>query len=423
MSEKSTPSTRFDGFTNDSELRQASHNVPAVRFTGFNDVWKVARGVELFEQFSDKGYPQLPVLSATQDEGMVLRSETDRQIIQNTNHFDSYKRVRPGQFVIHLRSFQGGFAFSKVEGITSPAYTVFGLKDTEQHPQFWAIKFASRKFIDYLKKVTIGIRDGRSIDVPAFMTLPETFPSVSEQKKIAALLSSVDETLYLCQRKLDLLTQAKKALMQQIFSRKLRFTADDGSAFPDWEEKKLGDLFVKAGSGGTPKSSISEYYGGDINFLSISDVSESNGHIVQTTKKLTESGLQHSTAWIVPKGSISLAMYASVGKVAILDIDAATSQAFYNMTFSDDDLRDLLYQKLTMVNDEGGWIPLISTGTQPNLNAEKVRNYVISLPSNRTEIHRINLVLHSADALVDQARAELEQWQEVKKSLLQQIFV
>lgn len=83
-----------------------------------------------------------------------------------------------------------------------------------------------------------------------------------------------------------------------------------------------------AGSGGTPDSTNKRYYNGDIPFLSISDITNSNGYIYKTEKHITRLGLDNSVAWLVPSGSISLAMYASVGKVAILKVESATSQAF-----------------------------------------------------------------------------------------------
>ena len=101
----------------------------------------------------------------------------------------------------------------------------------------------------------------------------------------------------------------------------------------EWEERKLSELIQKGGSGGTPKSTNKTFYDGNIPFLGISDISKSNGYIDNTEKHISENGLNNSSAWIVPKGAISLAMYASVGKLAILNINVATSQAFYNMVF------------------------------------------------------------------------------------------
>ena len=85
--------------------------------------WEQRKAKELFVSTADKGYPELPVLSATQDRGMIRRDENSINIFHDKKNEAGYKRVLPGQFVIHLRSFQGGFAHSTIEGITSVSYT------------------------------------------------------------------------------------------------------------------------------------------------------------------------------------------------------------------------------------------------------------------------------------------------------------
>lgn len=118
----------------------------------------------MFVSTADKGHPELPVLSATQDRGMIRRDENSINIYHDKKNEEGYKRVLPGQFVIHLRSFQGGFAHSAIEGITSPVYTVFGFSEPEKHnPNYWKYVFTSKEFIRRLETVTYGIRDGRAL--------------------------------------------------------------------------------------------------------------------------------------------------------------------------------------------------------------------------------------------------------------------
>ena len=145
-----------------------------------------------------------------------------------------------------------------------------------------------------------------------------------------------------------------------------------------WEQRKLGELFDSGGSGGTPSASNSAYYDGNINFLGISDVHER--FISETKKTITQKGLQNSAAWVVPKGTLSLAMYASVGVVGICSIETATSQAFYNMIFRSNSLRDFVFTRLEKANQEREWEPLVSTGTQRNLNSAKVKGFAIGVP-------------------------------------------
>lgn len=193
--------------------------VPEIRFDGFEGNWEKKPAKKLFSLYSDKGYPSLPVLSASQEEGMILRNDVGFNMSYNKENIISYKRVRPGQFVIHLRSFQGGFSHSDLEGITSPAYTIFGLRDGDNHDDhFWGIYFTSKSFIKRLEKVTYGIRDGRSISVDGFMNLDMTYPSTKEeQSNIAKFFSRLDVHIKAMSDKLDKLKQIRKGLLEKMF--------------------------------------------------------------------------------------------------------------------------------------------------------------------------------------------------------------
>jgi type I restriction enzyme S subunit len=190
----------------------------------------------------------------------------------------------------------------------------------------------------------------------------------------------------------------------------------------DWEQRKLGELVVKGGSGGTPTTSNAEYYMGNIPFLSITDISSSNGYIYDTEKHITEEALNSSAAWIVPSESIALAMYASVGKVAILKQNIATSQAFYNMVIPEITTRDYIYQYLKKLEEFSEWDPLISTGTQANLNAEKVKNLLVNIPKEILEQKEIGATLNFFDHLITLHQRKLEKEKSLKKSLLSEMF-
>lgn len=180
--------------------------------------WEQRKAKELFNSTADKGYPELPVLSATQDRGMIRRDENSINVFHNKSNEIGYKRVLPGQFVIHLRSFQGGFAHSSIEGITSPAYTVFGFSEAENHDsEYWKYVFTSKEFIRRLETVTYGIRDGRSISYDEFLTLSFAYPSKAEQTAIARYLDKLSNLITLHQRQLEKLKNIKSALLEKMF--------------------------------------------------------------------------------------------------------------------------------------------------------------------------------------------------------------
>lgn len=194
---------------------------PEIRFPGFTDDWEQRKAGEIFKSVSDKGYTDLPVLSASQELGMILRDEIGIDIKYDESSIKNYKRVKPGQFVIHLRSFQGGFAWSDIEGITSPAYTILDYQEPEEHcSKFWKIVLTSPMFITRLETVTYGIRDGRSISFTDFSTLNLNVPSITEQQKIGKYFSKLDNLITLHQRKCEQLKELKKFMLQNMFPKK-----------------------------------------------------------------------------------------------------------------------------------------------------------------------------------------------------------
>ena len=191
---------------------------------------------------------------------------------------------------------------------------------------------------------------------------------------------------------------------------------------PAWKQRKLMNLYKEGASGGTPNTSKTEYYNGCIPFLGISDITNSNGYIHKTEKTITIEGLNNSTSWLVPSESISLAMYASVGKVAILKTNVATSQAFYNMVFNDLTKRDFIFQYLLKTEVENGWEENISTGTQGNLNAAKVKSFKVNIPISSKEQRKISDFLFNLDNLITRHQRKLEKMKELKKSYLSEMF-
>lgn len=237
---------------------------PEIRFNGFEGEWVKDNAVYIFETYYDKNHPNLPVLSASQELGMVIRDNVGFQVQHNKENEVGYKRVLPGQFVIHLRSFQGGFAHSMVEGITSPAYTVMQFKNSStQDDIYWKYVLTSKTFIKRLETVTYGIRDGRSISFEDFSELNFTFPSLSEQQKIGLFLTTLDKLIAKLEAKLDKLRKLKQALLEKMFANvngggyetpEIRF-----KGYTDkWEVKELREVAEFAKGKGYSKGDLTK---------------------------------------------------------------------------------------------------------------------------------------------------------------------
>lgn len=194
-------------------------NKPEIRFKGYKSTWQKIDANIIFKTYYDKNHPELPVLSASQEFGMVIRKDVGFQVQHNKENEVGYKRVLPGQFVIHLRSFQGGFAHSSVEGITSPAYTIIEFRDPQENDDtYWKYVLTSKDFIKRLETVTYGIRDGRSISFDDFSKLDFHVPPVNEQRKIGKTLLLIDTLIRKLELKLEKLRNIKQSLLKQMFT-------------------------------------------------------------------------------------------------------------------------------------------------------------------------------------------------------------
>lgn len=201
-----------------SMFPQEGETTPRVRFKGFEGEWEKVRASNVFKTFNEKNRPDLPVLSATQDRGMVTREAIGYNIFHDKSNEATYKHILPGQFIIHLRSFQGGFAHSAIEGIASPAYTIMEFRNKTRHfDLYWKYIFMSKEFIKRLELITYGIRDGRSISFEEFSEMYFTVPSYEEQQKIASYFTNLDRQISLQTQRLEKLKQIKSACLDNMF--------------------------------------------------------------------------------------------------------------------------------------------------------------------------------------------------------------
>ena len=197
---------------------QKGETVPKIRFKGFEGEWVITKAAEIFKTVNERNFSGLPVLSATQDKGMVTRESIGYNIFHDKANESTYKHIRPGQFVMHLRSFQGGFAHSAIEGICSPAYTIMEFKDKEvNHDLYWKYVLASKHFIKSLEMITYGIRDGRTISFDEFKEMVFLVPKVEEQQHIASYFTSLDKQIALQTQRLEKLRQIKAACLDKMF--------------------------------------------------------------------------------------------------------------------------------------------------------------------------------------------------------------
>ena len=198
---------------------QEGEKVPKWRFPEFRDSgeWEFYNGNELFDTISNKNHnSDLPVLAITQDKGAIPRDMIDYTVIASKQSINNYKLVEIGDFIISLRSFQGGIEYSNYKGICSPAYIILR-KKVELENLFLKYYFKTPLYIRLLNKNLEGIRDGKMVSYKQFSEIKLPFPSIPEQQKIASCLSSIDEIITAEAEMIEQLEKHKKGLMQGLF--------------------------------------------------------------------------------------------------------------------------------------------------------------------------------------------------------------
>ena len=202
------------------------------------------RAKDVFKNHTDKKHNgDLEILAATQENGIVPRSQIGIDIQCSEEGVNGYKKVSKGDFVISLRSFQGGIEYSEYDGIVSPAYTVLQ-PVREISDGYYRNYFKTDSFIQRLNGAIYGIRDGKQIGYQDFGDMCIYCPPIDEQKKIAEVLSCCDRVIKLKQQLIAELQRLKSGFLQSMFP--VKGHSEPDIRFPEfsdtWEQRKFGEI-------------------------------------------------------------------------------------------------------------------------------------------------------------------------------------
>lgn len=287
-------------------------------------------------------------------------------------------------------------------------FVIRGKKKAEYNPMFFRYLLAS----PYARKKVIPMGAGAqhfNIGQDGLSKVKLHFPILQEQQKIADLLRLINERISTQNKIIEDLKKLKSAISKQVFAQEPN----------GWS--RLDTLFSKGKAGGTPTSTNKEYYNGEIPFLSINDITKQGKYVRYTENHLSQSGLENSSAWVVPKYSLIMSMYASVGLVTINEIPITTSQAMFAMQLKDKDLLDYLYYYLSYFKYRHIH-KYLETGTQSNINADIVRGIMIPTYGDSRNME-IASTLQSIDMKIDNELSILKLFNRQKNYLLSQMFI
>ena len=181
-------------------------------------------------------------MTIIQGKGTLPREQAGRNIHYDDSSLANYKKVEQGDFIIHLRSFEGGLEMANEDGIVSPAYTILRCKKPHSS-LFYEAYFHTDEFINHiLSKSVEGIRDGRQISYEAFKWLGLPYCDVSEQEKIAQLFCTLSRRIEKQQQMVDALKKYKRGVIQQVFTGR---KGTRKACYPEWQQSSLGEYFTE----------------------------------------------------------------------------------------------------------------------------------------------------------------------------------
>lgn len=400
--------------------------------------WEVVKAKYLFAQRNEKGNSALVLLSPTQKYGVIPQSQLEGvvQVKENTD-LRTFKTIHIGDFVISLRSFQGGFEFSNYEGVCSPAYQVLhATKDLSN--DFFRYLFKSDGFISKINSLTVGIREGKNIQYWDFsnmlLALPPKEIQIRSAQYLNAKCTEIDTMLSKTRSSIEEYKKLKQAVITQAVTKGVRGEREmkdcgvewAGLVPHHWGVAKIGSI-GQTSSGATPLRSKESSFFDDATIRWVRTLDLNDGFVYDSSEKITELALASSACSIMPKGTVCVAMYGgagTIGKCGLLMSDCATNQAVCSIVCNRKIVSPifLLMQLLAL---KPYWMKYaVGTRKDPNISQDIVARMKILIPP-LDEQKEITDYLDAKCAEIDKLIAKKEQLvkelESYKKSLIYEV--
>ena len=397
--------------------------------------WELRRAKTLFTQRNSKGNEIEVLLSPTQKYGVVPQSQLEGVVqVKEDTDLQMFKTVHKGDFVISLRSFQGGFEYSLYEGVCSPAYQVFyptsPICDT-----YYRYLFKSQSFISKMNNLTVGIREGKNIQYVDFANSQIPVPPLAEQERIAAFLDAecaeIDAVLEKTRASIEEYKKLKQAVITQAVTKGIRGDRpmkDSGIEWigeipAEWEIRKIFRAINKVGD-------IDHYMPDSVDdgipYLMTGDLQEKLSDVnLKRCKKVSFQDYEMLSSKIrVSKGDVIFARYATIGTVCFVDTEDNILVSYACLIIKPNS--SLLYGeflfyylKSTAFLEEIK--QYIKANTQANVGLDSVSKAKIALPSVHEQqkiVEYLRDKCKKIDALIAKKQQYLTEIENYKKSLI-----
>ena len=364
--------------------------------------WQFQKVKRLFSERIEKGHPDKPLLAATQNKGVVLKKDYGSRTVEATKDLHLLKLVRQGDFVISLRSFQGGIEYSHADGIISPAYTVM-ISSSKMVPGYFRYFAKIPCFLDLLKVCVTGIREGQNVDYKKLREHSIPIPPREEQDQIVRYLDAkvgkINQLIRIKQQQIALLKEKKQAIINQAVTKGLDPNApmkDSGIAWigqiPEgWEVLKIKQVSkILRGKFNHRPRNDERLYGGKFPFIQTGDVAQSGKYIESYKQTLNSLGFAVSKEF--PIGTLVMTIAANIGDVSILKFNACFPDSIVGFIPRCASIEYLYFLFLAMKPELLKEAPV---NTQGNLNVERIGQMLIPLPEESIQeaiVQKLNIL-------------------------------
>ena len=381
---------------------------PKLRFPGFDEPYKQCRIGDIYAERSRRGASDMELLSVTMNDGVKPRSEIEGKD-NSSEDKSNYKIVRKGDMVYNsMRMWQGANGISPCDGIVSPAYTVLMPKQ-EINNGYFAALFKSANLINEFRKNSQGMTsDTWNLKYPQIETIKVQVPSVSEQDKVSELFGVLDARIVAQAQLIEALKKYKRGVNNQILSQ-----------IDNSYNCRLGSVCEIVG-GGTPDTLHTEYWGNTVEWFTPSEIGKTK-YVNNSVRKLSDIGLDNSSAKLLPIGTVLLTTRATLGEMSIAKRECSTNQGFQSLIPHTDRVSsEYLYYMQIIIK---AWCEKYASGnTFREISKSALSDCIIPIP-DRARQEQIVKLLSSIDMLIGAAESISMSLSKIRHGLMQQLFI
>ena len=410
-----------------------NNKTPSIRFKGFTDPWEQRKLNEVAEKICvgfvgtcEKFYTDesgVPMYRTGNLNGLSLNRDDLKYVTNEFHQHNQKSQLKAGDILIARHGDSGkAVNYESSEEANCLNIVIIRPDFKKCNYKFLTNCINSPECQKHIKSLSAGSTQA-VINTSEIEKLGVVMPAnIDEQNRIARYFSNLDHLITLHQRKYNKLLNVKKSMLEKMFPK-------NGSNIPEirfkgftdpWEQRKLGEMADIVG-GGTPSTGVSDYWDGDIDWYAPAEIAEQI-YLTSSQRRITEEGYNHSSAKMLPVGTVLFTSRAGIGKTAILTRKGCTNQGFQSIVPHKSELDSyFIFSRTEELKQYGETVGAGSTFVE--VSGKQMANMELMMPKTMAEQKTIGQYFASLDNLITLHQRELEKLQNIKKSMLEKMFV